>query len=313
MKRSIDVSSLLNDPKLSALRAKIPSLANAVQIIPLGGLTNTNYCIQTPTDKFVLRISNPSVSVLGIDRENERINTERAHQSGVGAAVVDSLPDENILVIRWIHANTLHAADLKSQPDILPRIATALKMLHSGPKFKEDFHFPTVRKKYKTTVLEKGYFLPDGYLKLEPSVIALEKILTSIAEELVPCNNDLLAENLLDDGKKIWIIDFEYSGNNEASFEIGNLAAESFLTEEQLTLLCDSYWKKHEPLKIARAMAWSMIARYGWVLWASIQEAISPIDFDFRSWGMRKWNSVLPELQGDRYKKIITTLKQGMA
>ena len=112
----------------------------------------------------------------------------------------------------------------------------------------------------------------------------------------------------MDDGKKIWIIDFEYAGQNEASFEIGNLASESFLTDEQLASLCDVYWGKHIPSKIARAQAWSVIARYGWVLWASIQEAISPIDFDFRSWGMKKWNSVLPELLGSRYQNILDSL-----
>jgi hypothetical protein len=51
-----------------------------------------------------------------------------------------------------------------------------------------------------------------------------------------------------------------------------------------------------------------MIARYGWVLWASIQESISPIDFDFRSWGMAKWNSVLPEIRGTRYQNIVENL-----
>jgi thiamine kinase-like enzyme len=158
--------------------------------------------------------------------------------------------------------------------------------------------------------VDAGYFLPDQYLEMEPRVQRLEEILTSTPEELVPCNNDLLAENFMDDGEKIWIIDFEYSGQNEASFEIGNLASESFLNEEKLEHLCDAYWQAHIPSKINRAMAWSMIARFGWVLWASIQEAISPIDFDFRSWGMVKWNSVLPELQGSRYQKVFEKLTQ---
>ena len=152
--------------------------------------------------------------------------------------------------------------------------------------------------------------MPENYLQVEPLVLALEKALASTPEVLVPCNNDLLAENFMDDGRKIWIIDFEYAGQNEASFEIGNLASESFLTDEQLTTLCDVYWGKHVPSKIVRAQAWSMIARYGWVLWASIQEAISPIEFDFRSWGMKKWNSVLPEFLGGRYENILENLKQ---
>ncbi|MES1223422.1 MAG: LPS biosynthesis choline kinase, partial [Bacteroidota bacterium] len=154
-----------------------------------------------------------------------------------------------------------------------------------------------------------GYFLPDQYLSIEPLVMELEKIIAATQETFVPCNNDLLAENFMDDGEKIWIIDYEYAGQNEASFEIGNLASETALNDEQLTMLCDAYWQQHLPVKIARAMAWSMIARYGWVLWASIQEAVSTIQFDFRSWGMKKWNSVLPELTGDRYQTVLKNLK----
>jgi thiamine kinase-like enzyme len=295
------------DFRLRELTDQLPALANATRVTALGGLTNTNYRIDTLNGTYVLRVSNTATSLLGINRQHERINTERAYQSGVGAAIIDSLPEENVLLMEWIEARTLHAADLQST-DLLSRIVTSLKKLHSGPKFLGEFHFPTVRHNYLKTVLNKGYFLPDDYLYFDPLVCELEKALSSTPEELVPCNNDLLAENFMDDGNKIWIIDFEYSGQNEASFEIGNLASESSLTDEQLTQLCDLYWEKHIPLKVIRAMAWSIIARYGWVLWASIQEAISPINFDFRTWGMAKWNSVLPELHGVRYKNILENL-----
>jgi len=299
----------MTEPRISDLITQIPALSGATRVTALGGLTNRNYRVDTPTSRYVMRVSNPATSLLGINRRNERINTELAYQSGVGAAIVDSLPQENILVMSWIEARTLHAADLQTEPGLLERIADALKVLHAGAPFTGNFHFPTVRANYLTKVKDSGYFLPENYSEVEPLVSELEKILTATSEPLVPCNNDLLAENFMDDGKKIWIIDFEYAGQNEASFEIGNLTSESFLTDEQLTLLCDAYWGSHIPAKIARAKAWSIIARYGWVLWASIQEVISPIDFDFRSWGMAKWNSVLPEIQGPRYRKIIEELK----
>jgi thiamine kinase-like enzyme len=302
------MTSLIHDPKLSALRARIPALAGAIRITPLGGLTNLNYRVDTPEGTYVMRVSQAVTALLCINRENERVNTERAYRAGVGAALVDSLPAENVLVIRWIEAETLHEANLQSQPGLLPRIATSLKTLHSGSPFQGVFHFPTVRRAYLRTVVDAGYFLPDRYLEIEPLVQRLEEVLALTPEELVPCNNDLLAENFMDDGEKIWIIDFEYSGQNEASFEIGNLASESFLSDETLTQLCDAYWQRHIPAKINRAMAWSMIARFGWVLWASIQEAISPIDFDFRSWGRIKWNSVVPELQGNRYQQVFENL-----
>ncbi len=291
--------------------ARIPVLANTTHIAPVGGgLTNLNYRVETKTETYFLRVSDTAQDLLGINRENERINTDRAHRAGVGAAVIDSLSNESVLVISWIDAKTLHAEDIRSQAQLLPRIAHSLKMLHSGPKFQGELHFPTLRSKYLKIVQSAGYFLPFQYLSIEPLVLELEKVLQLNPEVLVPCNNDLLAENFMDDGNKIWIIDYEYSGQNEASFEIGNFAGEISLNDEQLKDLCNAYWQKHMPLKIARAMAWSMIARYGWVMWASIQEAVSTINFDFRTWGMTRWNSVFPEFQGNHYRKIINILNE---
>jgi thiamine kinase-like enzyme len=298
------------DSSLIALIGRIPVFSNMQSITSLGGgLTNQNYRIDTAAKSFVMRVSSNTSRVLGIDRENERENTARAHEAGVGAAVIDSLPDENVLVISWINGKTLHAGDIHKDPQLIIRLAAALRSLHNGPAFKGEFYFPAVRKKYLDTVMDNNYFLPDEYLSYEPLVDSLEKIIADTPEGFVPCNNDLLAENFIDDGKKIWIIDYEYAGQNEASFDIGNLANEIFLSDAELTVLCDAYWKKHLPGKINRAKAWSIIARYGWVLWASIQEAVSPIHFDFRSWGLKKWNSVLQDLQDDRYTAVLRNLK----
>jgi thiamine kinase-like enzyme len=301
--------SLMQDARLTALRARIPALVDAVSISPLeGGLTNTSYRIDTKSNKYVMRICNEAGNLLGIDRDNERINSKRAHEAGVGPAVIDDLPDENVLIMSWIEATTLKAKDFQSREGLLERIAVTLRRLHNGPAFEGIFHFPTIRNRYLKTVIESGYFLPDQYLAFEPLVSQLENIIAANPENLVPCNNDLLAENFLDDGTKIWIIDYEYAGQNEASFEIGNLASETGLNEEQLTALCDLYWQSHMPSKIARARAWSLIARFGWVLWASIQEAISPLSFDFRSWGMHKWNTVLTALGETNYRWILDNI-----
>jgi len=303
------MNSLMEDEELSVICAQFPILGSMHTITSLsGGLTNKNYRIDTRQGSYVLRISDPSSSLLSIDRNNERINTARANSSGIGPRVIDCLADENVLLLDWIEARTLHAADLQHESGLLERIARALKTLHTGPAFEGDFYFPEIRSHYKSTVVGNNYFMPDGYLELESRVLELEKALQLHPEFKVPCNNDLLAENFLDDGEKIWIIDYEYAGQNEATFDIGNLAAESELTDAQLERLSDAYWNEHSPVKIAKAIAWSMIARYGWVLWGSIQEQVSPIPFDFRGWSLKKWNSVLPELTGDRYNQVLQTL-----
>ena len=124
-------------------------------------------------------------------------------------------------------------------------------------------------------------------------------------EPLVPCNNDLLAENFIDDGERIWIIDEEYSGNNEASFELGNIWSESSLDDESLEALVTSYWGTADAAKVARARLWGVMSKYGWTLWASIQEAISPIEFGFWDWGMEKYDRAVEEFRSPGFLRLL--------
>jgi thiamine kinase-like enzyme len=273
-----------------------------------GGLTNRNLRVRADlgTD-VVVRISSNESSLLSIDRANERHNTTAAWQAGVGAPVVEALPDDNVLVVAFITGRTLEPADMRDHA-MVPRIAAAVRTLHEGPPFQGLFDMRQIRRGYLDLVTERGFRLPDDYLALAPKVEALEDALGRRPEPLVPCNNDLLAANFIDDGSKIWLIDYEYSGMNEASFELGNIASESSLDDETLALLVECYWGTPSRHRLARAQTWSLLARYGWTLWASIQDSVSTIDFDFWSWGMEKYDSARAELLGPRYDALLDGL-----
>ena len=84
----------------------------------------------------------------------------------------------------------------------------------------------------------------------------------------VPCHNDLLAENMLDDGTRVRLIDYEYSGNNDACFELGNIWSEASLPPELLDVLVTAYFGRPRPVQVARARLFGLVAKYGWTLWA---------------------------------------------
>lgn len=302
----IDPSRELDDlfdrvPTLQGRRREVSELS--------GGLTNNNYRVTTDDGgDYVVRVSEASTGLLAIDRENERFNTRAAGEAGVGARVVDSVPEAGVLVVQFLNGRTLQMADVRDAA-MLPRIAAAVRKLHEGPAFQGSFDMRLIRRYYLSVVQERGYRLPDDYLDLQAQVEELEEVMTASVEELVPCNNDLLAGNFIDDGRQIWLIDYEYAGMNEASFELGNIASESFLDPAQTRLLVSSYWGRDSELKLARARAWSLLARYGWTLWAAIQDGASSIDFDFWSWGMEKYDSARAELHGPEYPQILRGLQ----
>jgi thiamine kinase-like enzyme len=111
-----------------------------------------------------------------------------------------------------------------------------------------------------------------------------------VFEGTVPCNNDLLPANLIDDGERIWLIDYELSGNNDACFELGNIAAEAHLSADALEYLVTAYYGRPRRSKIARAwLLGGLVGMYGWTLWGAIQNGASPIDYDFWAWAMERF------------------------
>ena len=280
--------------ELDALFDRTDSLARrprTVLELP-GGLTNRNYKVTTPDGVFVARFSSGGSELLAIDRDCEYRNSVTAAAAGAGAPVVEYRPQDRLLVIGYLDGRTLSAADVASEQNI-PRIAAACRRLHEGSRFGNDFDMFDIQRHYRAVARSRGFRIPDGYDDLAPRLAAAEQALAVRgpgAETTVPCNNDLLAANFIDDGDRIWLIDYELSGNNDPCFELGNIAAESHLPREGLAELVRSYFGRPRPSRTARAwLLGGLIGMYGWTLWGAIQHGASPIDYDFWSWAMERF------------------------
>lgn len=283
----------------------LPCAESVIAVDPLpGGLSNRNYRLQTSRGTFVVRVSDPESSALAINRNVEMRNSLAAAAAGVGAPVVDFVPDAGLLVVGWIEARPFGPEDI-ADPANWPRIAEACRKLHGGPRFCNEFDMFDIQEGYLEICKSRGYRLPDGYLSYMAHVARMKAAMRSTREETVPCNNDLLPANFIDDGKKIHIIDYEYSGNNEASFEIGNIWSEANLSLEGLEGLVTCYWGTYRPDKVARARLWGLMSKFGWTLWAVIQANISNIDFNYWEWGMEKFDRAVEEFEGPEFEALI--------
>ncbi|MBK6887122.1 MAG: phosphotransferase [Tetrasphaera sp.] len=276
-------------PELDQVLDAIECLAGrhrTVTALP-GGLTNTNLRVRTDEVDVVVRISPPSTGRLAVDRECEYLNSLAAAAAGVGAPVVDYLPGRGVLVVEFIpEAATFDEEGVARHTD---RIAAALRRLHAGPSFANRFDIFDIGRRYLAIMEEPGFHLPDRYVDVLPTAGRMEAALRERPESLVPCHNDLLAANFLDDGNRIWIIDYEYSGNNEPGFELGNIAQESHLGDDDLAALVHAYYGQDAPGLVARARLWAVASAFVWTLWGTIQERIAPVDHDFRAWGLEKF------------------------
>ena len=289
---------------------QVPELAGPrhVELLP-GGLTNRNYKVVTRDQAYVARFSAADSALLGVDRAAEYYNSLVAAECGVGPSVVDYLPAESALIISWIDGRTLAAADLED-PDRLARIADSVRRLHRGPRFANDFNMFAVQRQYRQLVAERGFRLPPRYEDFEPQVSQIALAFSRAPAATVPCHNDLLASNLIDDGTSVWIIDYEYSGNNDPAFELGNVWSESNLSLDALEHLVTCYHQRPSRSATARARLWGLMSKYGWTLWASIQAAVSDLDFDFWSWGMEKYERAVAEFDGPDFPRLLGDVYQ---
>ena len=281
--------SRLTDPL--AVLGRVPSLGTTprqVSELP-GGLTNRNFKVTTPDGVFVARVFSEDAGLLAIDRDHEYRNSLIAAAAGVGAPVIEYRPADRVLVLGFVDGRTLTNADV-ADPVTLDRIAAACRTLHQGGRFVCDFDMFEVQARYLAAASGAGIAIPAGYDTLTPAFAAARAALAVRAEGTAPCNNDLLAANFIDDGARVWLIDYEYSGNNDPCFELGNIAGECGLSADALAALVTAYYGTARRSRIARAELFRLVSRYGWTLWGVLQHAASPLDFDFWSWAMERFD-----------------------
>jgi thiamine kinase-like enzyme len=126
----------------------------------------------------------------------------------------------------------------------------------------------------------------------------------------VPCNNDLLAENYIDDGSLLRLIDYEYSGNNDPTFELGNTCQELGYDEARIRELCAAYFGSASASRVARMKLNMIMSDVGWGLWAAIQAKISTIDFDFWGWATERWGRATAKMDSNDFPRWLVEVKQ---
>jgi thiamine kinase-like enzyme len=296
----------LTERQLDERFAQVPVLARGPRTLEdlSGGLTNRNVKVTTPEGVYVVRVSDDNAEELDIDREAEAANSQAAAEAGVGAPVHGSRVDLGLLVIGFLEGATLSNEAFRAD-GFATRAGRAIRQLHDGPRFVNDFDMFARQRRYRERCGSQGFRIPAGYDEHADTFAEIRRALAVHDEGTVPCNNDLLAENFIDDGEKVWLIDYDYSGNNDACFELGNAWAECRLDEEHLDELVTAYYGELRPEKVARARLQAVVSQYGWSLWGFIQAAVSSLDYDFWEWGTEHHEWAVAQMEGPDLRRLL--------
>jgi thiamine kinase-like enzyme len=264
-----------------------------------GGLTNENYLVEAGGQRYVMRIPGQSTDLLSIDRANEVFNTKAAATTGIGPRVLEHIPGLDALVLEFIPGATMSAKTLQSK-EMASRMAASFHRLHGAPRFLKDFNMFRLIEDYLRIVDEHKVAIPSGYRDRLPEVARIEQAVRTGALPAVPCHNDLLCENFIDDGDALRIVDYELSGNNDPCFDLGNTAQEAEFDQDQRAALCAAYFGREDERQLARMNLFALMSDVGWTLWGAIQAKISAVDFDFRGYYNMRWERALEVLDSDR-------------
>jgi len=302
----------LTTPTIEQVIAAIPDWAGravSADRIP-AGLTNANYRVIVDGVPCFVRVPGASTELLAVDRANERFNTRAAATSGVSPQVIHELPEWDVFVLEWLDATTMSNEALRA-PGMPTRIARTLRQLHAGPRFRDDFDMFRLSERYLRLVDQRDIVVPAGYRAHLDRIPAIEAACAVHPLPAVPCHNDLLAENYLDDGERLWIVDFEYSGNDDPTFELGNTAQELGFDEAQLAELGASYFGEATGALLARMHLQMIMSDVGWTLWAAIQARISTIEYDFMGWAEERWARASAMLDGPDFEGWLRAVHDG--
>ena len=265
-----------------------------------GGLTNTNYKVTVDGKPYFVRVPGESTDLLAIDRNNEYHNTQAAANAGVAPKVLNYFPQHNVMILEFLDGKTM-SKDSLNEPEMPSRMAHAIKQLHAGERFLTDFNMFRLTEYYLRLCSERGFKVPEGYPERMPTVNQIEKAMSVKPLATVPCNNDLLAENYIDDGKQLWLIDYEYSGNNDPTFELGNTCQEMQFNDDQIKEVCAAYFGEATPQLIARMKLNMIMSDVDWGLWTTIQTNISTIEFDFWGWALERWGRAVEKMDSPEF------------
>lgn len=274
-----------------------------------GGLTNRNFRVEVGGGSYFVSIPGERSELLAIPRADEIYNTRAASETGVSPRVLYHLPESGAMIVEFVNGRTLTQADMHT-PGMPERLASAARILHAARPFANDFDLFRLAASYRKTLAERQLAPPDAFDGYQPLLAEAEASVRAHALPQCPCSNDLVPENLIDDGEKLWIVDFDYSGNNDPCSELGNAVCEADYSTEEAARLCAAYFGESDSRRLARMQLYAVMSDVAWSLWSVIQEHLSDLDIDFRAYGGRRWARARARLESGELQEWMRRAKQ---
>ena len=248
-----------------------------------GGITNRNFKVSVGGEVFVLRMGGTRTALLGIDRAVEHAAGRRAFELGIGPEVVVFVPEEGWLVARFVDGRPISVEEMR-RPEALARVAAALRGFHDSDPIPGRFDAWAVVDAYVVTAESHSVAIPAQFAGARATA---ELIRSARGQQRpVPCHNDLLNANFIDDGS-IRIVDWEYAGMGDRFFDLANFSVNHEFDVDDDRRLLASYFGEQRDVDLASVRLMRFMSDFREAMWGVLQSGISDLDFDFRGYALK--------------------------
>jgi len=265
-----------------------------------GGITNRNFKVSVGGEVFVLRMGGTRTALLGIDRAVEHAAGRRAFELGIGPEVVVFVPEEGWLVARFVDGRPISVEEMR-RPEALARVAAALRGFHDSEAIPGRFDAWAVVDAYSVTAESHGVAIPPQFANARATA---ELIRAARGQQRpVPCHNDLLNANFIDDGS-IRIVDWEYAGMGDRFFDLANFSVNHEFDVDDDRRLLASYFGEQRDVDLASVRLMRFMSDFREAMWGVLQSGISDLDFDFRGYALKhfaRMEGTASDPEFDRY------------
>ncbi len=259
-------------------------------VVLAGGMTNKNYKVRISGKDYILRIPGNGTESM-ISRVNEKHNSKLANELDIDTHILYFDEVSGIKISELIEdAETINAQTAKRE-DTMEMTTSILRKLHNSElEFKNTFDVFKEIIKYEKLLKDVNGNNFEDYLDIRNKVMNLENILENLGRDVKPCHNDTVAENFIKgNNDKLYLIDWEYSGNNDPMWDLAAHIIECDFNIDEEELFLQKYFETNEVQEKykTKILIYKICQDFLWSLWTNIKEAKGD---DFGTYGIDRYN-----------------------
>lgn len=292
---------------------QIPQLKSidkqALKFKRLGGLTNLVYRVEAAGQTYLLRLAGEGTENF-IDRKVEQHNAQVAADADVSAAIHYFDANSGLMLAEFIEGETMSAEDFRKRKGAPARAGEIFKKLHRSNKtFEFRFELFSMIDDYLKTLADLNAELPEGYRDVVESAKPVRQALDQNPPPLAPCHCDPLAENFIDNGERMWMVDWEYSGMNDPLWDLGDLSVEAQFSDAQDAEMLAAYCDGNISFSVqGRLVIYKAMSDLLWTLWGLVQHANNNPADDFWAYSIARFERCKALMAQEQFSRHIKSI-----